>query len=158
MSRGARADSHPSTAVLRGAGVPTLVVVAVIALAGLPSDRDHALSALAGGVMGLLALAVGPVLQWLCRSLDPAMALGVAVLAYCLVIGVAGFGYSVLNDKSWLSGEWAGGGLLGAIIAWTIGQMYAVSRLRQLLYGDAPNPSSPPVSGTTDGPGPTVRR
>lgn len=145
---------HPSVAVLRGAGLPALAAIAVVALAGLVTDRDHALSALVGGAIGVVALAAGPVLQWLCRSLDPEMALGVAVLAYCVVIGGAGIGYSALNDLPWLSGDWAGGGLLAAIIVWTAGQMRAVTRLRQLLYGDAPQP----VSGTTDGTGPTVRR
>jgi hypothetical protein len=145
---------HPSAAVLRGAGLPALAAVAVVALAGLVSDRDYALSALVGGAIGVVALAAGPVLQWLCRSLDPAMALGVAVLAYCLVIGGAGIGYSALNDLSWLSGGWAGLGLLAAILVWTVGQMRAVSQLRQLLYGDAPQP----VSGPADGAEPTVRR
>jgi hypothetical protein len=145
---------HPSAAVLRGAGVPALAAVAVVALSGLLSDRDHALSALVGGGIGVVALAVGPVLQWLCRSLDPAMALGVAVLAYCLVIGGAGIGYSALNDLPWLSGRWTAVGLLAAILVWTTGQMRAVAGLRQLLYGDAP----PPVSGSTGDPAPTVRR
>jgi xanthine/uracil/vitamin C permease (AzgA family) len=149
-----RVDAHPSGAILRGAGLPALAAVTVVALAGLGSDRDHALSALVGGGLGIVALAVGPVLQWLCRRLDPALALGVAVLAYCLVVGVAGFGYSALNDLPWLSGRWTAGGLLAAILAWTTGQMRAVSKLRQLLWSDAPLP----VSGTTGGAEPTVRR
>jgi hypothetical protein len=76
------------------------------------------------------------------------------VLAYCLVIMAAGLGYSALNGTGWLSGGWAGLGLLAAIITWTVAQMRAVSRLRQLLYGeDREIPGA-----ASDGDSSTVRR
>jgi hypothetical protein len=126
--------TNPVGALLVGSAVPALVAVAVLAAVAVPFGTDEVASALVGGAMALLALAVGPLLHQLCRNLDPAMSVGIVVLAYCMVIGLLGVGYSLLNDTTWLVGEFAGAGVFVVAVAWTVGHMRAATKLRQPLY------------------------
>jgi hypothetical protein len=80
------------------------------------------------------ALAVGPTLHQLCRNVDPTMVIGIAVLAYCMVIGLLWLGFSLLNDTAWLVGKFAGAGVLVVTVAWAVGHMRAAIKLRQPLY------------------------
>jgi ATP synthase protein I len=128
-------STNPVGDLWRGAAVPTVLVVAVFAAgAAAFSSGSDAASVLTGGAMAVLALSVSPLLQQFCRNLDPSIVLGIAILAYCLVIGVLGVGYSLLNDLSWLSGGFAGAGVAVAAAVWSTGHMRTALRLRQPLY------------------------
>ena len=130
----ATGTANPVGALLVGAAAPSLaglaVVTAVAALRGL----DEVGSALVGGGLALLAMAVGPVLHQLCRRLDPAMVLGIVVLAYGTVVIALGLAFSSLNDIDRLSGEFAGAGVFVIAAGWTVGQIRASLKLRQPLY------------------------
>jgi hypothetical protein len=127
---------RPGLAVLVGGLAAALPTGGVVAAVALRSGRDAGLSAAVGAGLAVLALGVGPLLQHACRRLDPVIAMGVAVLAYCAVVAGAGLAYSALNDASWLMGPWAAAGVLLTALAWTVGQMRAVTKVRQLLYDE----------------------
>ena len=130
----AEGSTNPVGELFRGAAGPALLVLAILTGVAVPFGLDEVKSSLVGGVMAVFALAVGPMLHQLCRNLDPTMAVGFAVLAYCLVIGLLGVGFSLLNDTSWLVGEFAAVGVFLVAVAWAGGQMRAAVKLRQPLY------------------------
>ncbi len=134
LTTAAEATANPAGRLLAGAGWPGLGATAVLAAVASVTDLSNGASALVGGVMALAALVVGPALQWICRGVDPNLLLGVAVLAYGLVVGLVWLVYSLVSDASWLSGGWAGVGVLAAAVAWVAGYMRASSRLRLPLY------------------------
>ena len=84
--------------------------------------------------MAGMAMGVGPILHLLCRNLDPAISLGIAVLAYCTVIALLWIGYSLLNDTSWLVGGFASAGVFVVSAGWAVGHMRTALKLRQPLY------------------------
>lgn len=130
----AEGTTNPVGRLLLGSAVPALLAVAALTVIALPFGLNQVTSSLVGGGMAVLALAVGPLLNQLCRNLDPPMVLGIVVLAYCLVIGLLGAGFSLLNDTTWLSGNFAGIGVLVVTVAWAVGHMRAALKLRQPLY------------------------
>jgi hypothetical protein len=130
----AEGTSNPVGALLRGSAVPALLAVAVLTAVAALFGSDEVVSSLVGGGMAVLALGVGPLLHQLCRNLDPTMSVGIVVLAYCMVIGLLGFGFSLLNDTDWLVGEFAGIGVFVVAVAWAGGHMRAAMKLRQPLY------------------------
>lgn len=125
---------NPVGELLRGSAVPALSALAGLTLIAVPFGSDQVASVLVGGAMTTLAMLVGPALHQLCRNLDPALSLGFAVLAYGLVICLLWIGYSLLNDTSWLVGEFAAGGVFVVSAGWAAGHMRAALRLRQALY------------------------
>jgi hypothetical protein len=129
-----RTVTDPSLAILRGAGVPAAGVVLLTAAGFAIAGRPQAASVLAGGGIAMAALVIAPLIQRLTRRLDPAPVLGLAVLAYSVVVILVGLVYAQVNDASWLRGTPAAMGVLAAIIGWCTGLMRASSRLRQLLY------------------------
>ena len=130
----AEGTTNPVGALLRGSAVPALLAVALLAAIAVPFGLNQVTSSLTGGGMGLLALAVGPALHQLCRNLDPAMVIGIVVLAYCAVIMLLGLGFSLLNDTTWLVGDFAAAGVFVVGAAWAVGHMRAAMKLRQPLY------------------------
>jgi hypothetical protein len=130
----ASGDPDPIAVLWRGAALPSVAVALVVAAGSTFRGFPEAGSVLVGAAMAVIALSVGPLLQRACRSLDPSLVLGLAVLAYCLVIGVLGIAYSLINDLSWLNGGFAGTGVAVAATVWAIGHMRAAMRLRQPLY------------------------
>ena len=107
----AEGTTNPVGALLRGSAVPALLGLALLTVVALPFGVDQVKSSLVGGGMAILAMGVGPLIHQFCRNLDPAMSLGIAVLAYCLVIGLLWIGFSLLNDTSWLVGEFGAAGV-----------------------------------------------
>ncbi len=134
LTTAAEATGNPAGRLLAGAGWPGLGATAALAAVASVTDLSNGASALVGGGMAVVALGVAPALHQLCRNLDPNVVLGIAVLAYCLVVGLLGYAYSVLDDASWLVGGYAGAGGFVVAAAWTVGQMRASVKLRQLLY------------------------
>jgi len=132
----AEGSPNPAGALLRGAAWPMLTGVVVLTLAAVVVSLSAAASVLVGGVMAVLALVAAPALHQLCRSLDPNLVLGIVVFAYCVVVVLLWVAYSLVVDASWLSGGWAGSGVLVAGIGWVSGHMRAALKLRQPLYED----------------------
>ena len=130
----AEGTTNPVGALLRGSAVPALLGLALLTVVALPFGSDQVKSSLVGGGMAILAMGVGPLIHQFCRNLDPAMSLGIAVLAYCLVIGLLWIGFSLLNDTSWLVGEFGAAGVIVATVSWAVGHMRAALKLRQPLY------------------------
>src|SRR3954452_21047623 len=130
----AEGTTNPVGVLLRGAAIPALGGLLVLTLAAAVLGSDQLRSALVGGGMAVLALAVGPVIHHLCRRWDPAMSLGVAVTAYGTVIVLLWIGFSLLNDTSWLNGDFAAAGVVVASVGWAAGHIRAALRLRQALY------------------------
>jgi len=130
----AEGTTNPVGELVRGAAVPAVLGWLVLTLVALGFGLDEVKSSLVGGGMAVLALTVGPVLHQLCRNLDPTMAVGVAVLAYGLVVVGLGLGFSLLNDTAWLVGGFAAAGVFVVAFGWAAGQMRAAAKLRQPLY------------------------
>jgi hypothetical protein len=126
--------TNPVGVLLRGAAAPALLGLALLALIAVPFGSEEVLSSLVGGGMAVLALGVGPLIHQICRRLDPALSLGVAVTAYCTVIGLLWLGFSLLNDTSWLIGDFAAIGVVVSSVGWAAGHIRAALRLRQALY------------------------
>jgi hypothetical protein len=124
----------PVLVLLRGTAVPSVSSVAVVAAIAALEGLDAVASALVGGGMALLAMAIGPALHRLCRQVDPAMVVGIALTAYCTVVILLGLGFSLLNDTSWLSGPFAGAGVFVVALQWTVGLIRTSLKLRQPLY------------------------
>ena len=132
----AQGTRNPIGVLLLGSIVPSVVAVAVLAALSRLVSSDAAASVLVGGGMVVVALAVAPILHQLCRNLDPNILIGIVVLAYCVVVLLAGYGFSQVNDASWLIGGFAAGGVLAGAGAWVAGHIRASLRLRQPMYED----------------------
>jgi hypothetical protein len=130
----AEGTTNPVGALFLGSVVPALLAAGVLAAVAVPFGLDQVTSSLVGAGMALLALVVGPLLHQLCRKLDPAMSIGIVVMAYCTVIGLLWIGFSLLKDTAWLVGDFAGIGVLMVTVAWAAGHMRAAMKLRQSLY------------------------
>lgn len=130
----AEGTTNPVGVLLRGSAVPAVLGLAVVVAIAAFLGADEVTSALVGGGMALLALGVGPLIHQLCRNLDPAMSLGVAITAYCTVIALLWIGFQLLNDTTWLVGNFAAFGVLVSTVGWAIGHMRAALKLRQPLY------------------------
>jgi hypothetical protein len=130
----AEGSPDPVRTLLIGSAVPALSGMAVLAAVSAFVGVDQLKSSLVGGGLAILALLVGPLIHQLCRTLDPALSLGVAITAYCTVIGFLWVGFSLLNDTTWLVGEFAAAGVFVSSAAWAVGHMRAALGLRQLLY------------------------
>jgi hypothetical protein len=130
----AEGTTNPVGALLRGSAIPALLGLGLLTVVAVPFGLDEVKSSLVGGGMAVLAMAVGPLIHQLCRQLDPALSLGIAVTAYSMVIGLLWLGYSLLNDTSWLVGEFAAVGVVVASVGWAAGHIRAALKLRQALY------------------------
>lgn len=130
----AEGTRNPVGALLVGAVVPAALALGALIVGAAFIGADEMKSSLVGGSMAGFALAVGPVLHQLCRNLDPTMAVGLVVLAYCMVIGLLGVGFSSLNGTEWLVGGFAGAGVFVVAVGWAAGHMRAAVKLRQPLY------------------------
>lgn len=127
--------SDPAMTILRGAGLPAVAAVLVTAAVfGIGGGGGHGASVTLGGVMALAALAVAPLVQRLTRRMDPAMVLGIAVLAYSMAMLLVGYTFSLVNDLPWLHSMPAGLGALAAILGWSAGHIWTSQHLRQLIY------------------------
>lgn len=127
--------SDPSMAILRGAGSPAVAVVLVpAAIFAVASGAGAGASVILGGAMALAALAVAPIVQRLTRRMDPAIVLGIAVLAYSVVMMLVGITYARVNDLAWVHTRPAGLGALAAILGWSAGHIWTSQRMRQLVY------------------------
>ena len=130
----AEGTTNPVGELLRGAAVPAVLGLLVLTVGALVVGADEMKSALVGGAMALLALAIAPALHQLCRNVDPTLVIGIVVLAYGLIVIALWFGFSLLNDTTWLVGGFAAAGVFVVAFGWAAGQMRAAVKLRQPLY------------------------
>ncbi len=110
----------------------------LITIAGsFVAGQEEGVSAASGAGIAILALSVSPVLHRICRNLDPALSLGFAVLAYCLVILGMWVAYEQLGKTDWLDATFAAWGVLFTGIGWVAGHMRGALKLRVPLYEEA---------------------
>jgi hypothetical protein len=133
-SSAATGTTNPIGSLWVGAALPTVLAIALFTVVALIASPADAASVLVGGGMALVALSASPLLQRLCRNLEPSLVLGIAVLAYCLVIIALGIVYRLLRDQSWLHGGFAGASVAIAAAVWAAGHMWTALKLRQPLY------------------------
>jgi hypothetical protein len=114
------------------------VCLGLVTIAGsfLAGSQEGA-SAASGAGIAILALSVAPVLHLICRNLDPAFSLGLAVMAYCLVILGMWVAYEQLGSTDWLQAPFAAWGVLLTGVGWVAGHMRGALKLRLPLYEEA---------------------
>jgi hypothetical protein len=126
--------ASPARAMLVGGAVPGAVVGLAVAAVGAISGRPEAGSALVGAALGGGALAVGPAVLLVVKNWPPPAVMLAAMVAYGVAVLGVGVAYAALAPQPWLRGGYAASGFLATLIAWQIGHVRAVSRLRMLAY------------------------
>jgi hypothetical protein len=127
--------ASPALAMLVGGAVPGVAVGLAVAGVGAISGLPEAQSALAGAALAAAALAVGPVALLLVKNWPPPAVMLAAMVAYAGAILGVGVAYAGLTTQPWLRGGYAASGFLATLIAWLLGHVRAVSRLRMLAFG-----------------------
>ena len=157
---GSGPTKNPARAVLVGAAVPAMGVGLIFAAVAALAGRDAVASALLGSGLATGALAVGPAIMAMARNWPPPAVMLAAMVGYGVtIVAVAGV-YVTVAPQEWVRGGYAGGGVLVSLIAWSVGHLRAVARLRFLAFGagtqgdhdprhdhgpaDAGSPASPP--------------
>jgi hypothetical protein len=143
--------AEAGTALLRGGALPAAAVgvlgTAVSVLWGL-----HAAVAFAvGAVLAGAALAVGPLLLRASRNASPPAVTAFAVIGYAGVVMVLGVAFLALAPVRWLSSEHLAAALVVVTVAGLAGQTRAVTRLRVLTFGTAPESQVTGRSGPESG-------
>ncbi len=130
---GAR-PQDPAVVMLRGGLLPALACGALVSAgAVILSTRAGAGAALGAGC-ALPALAVVPGLMRWTRGWPAEVVLGLALGVYAAVMALLWWVYSLVSGLSWLSPAAAGVGFGVVTVAWSLGVMRAMRRLRQHLY------------------------
>jgi hypothetical protein len=93
-----------------------------------------------GVALAVLALAVAPGLLRGTRSWIPALAMVAALVAYAGVMSLLWWVYALVSRLSWLEPRATGVGVGVATVAWSLGVLRAMPRLRQHLYDDGGSP------------------
>lgn len=129
-------ERNPASALLLAGAVPssTATVVSLV-VAGLLAGGAAAASAGVGGLLALVALAVGPLVMRGGQRMSPPGLLAAAVLAYGCVVVALGAAYGVLDLADWFRGLPAGLGMLVGGTAWLGGQLHRTRHLRVLVFG-----------------------
>lgn len=140
------AGDHRLGAMLRGAFLPTALVVPVgVVVGALVAGGRGALGAGLGGLVALAFLAVGLLVMLrlaaatdALRFLASAMAVFLGQLVFLLVVILA------LQDATWLDGTAFGLAALAAALVWQVGQVVAFMRTRRLVFdaGTAARPDA----------------
>ncbi|MFI7589670.1 hypothetical protein ACIB24_21590 [Spongisporangium articulatum] len=131
----------PAGALLRGGAGPGLAALLVAALVMLVLDGGAAaVSAAVGGVLAVLALAVGPLVMRAAGRLTPSGLQAVAVGSYFAVVVVLGVVWVLLGAVEEFDDTAAAVGVLAAAGAWVVGQAVRTRRLRTPVFSDTELP------------------
>lgn len=124
--------------LVRCAAAVTAVVAVLVLVAALWQGSEAALSALVGGVIGLVVMLFGTVSVNAVAGLTPALSLSVALLTYglqvalTLLVLVSIERSGILEDA--LDRRWLGVSLILAVIAWMPSHVVGVMRARLQVY------------------------
>lgn len=126
---------RPAAVLLRAGAVPAVTVGTVVAAGFAVSSLIAAGSVLVGTGLALVALSAGPALLVLMRSASPPVAMLLAMIVYGIVVVMLAVFYLQLTQWEWLSGLPVGAGIGAATMAWLVGMIRAVPRLRIPVFG-----------------------
>lgn len=130
-----RVTRRPAAVLMRAGTVPAVAVGALVAAGFAVSSPAAAASVGIGVALAIVALSAGPLLLALMRSVSPPAAMLLALIAYGAVVMLMAVVYLKLLDLPWLSGDAAGAGIGASTVAWLVGLIRAVPRLRIPLFG-----------------------
>jgi ATP synthase protein I len=129
------------------------VVTLVAALSG---SRADALGALVGGSIAWCFFLFGSLVVETATRMAPSVAMLMALMTYTLQVLLVALVFALLKASgavdTTLTGTWLAAGVVGATLAWTIGQLVASSRARVPAYDielPGPRPSTSDASATS---------
>lgn len=128
------------SAMLRGAALPTLAAGALGTLAGLLVDARSGWSAAVGALLVVGFFSISLLVMRQTAEREPAVVMGVVLLAYTgklLALTIALF---LLRDVSWLSTQALGLATICCTVVWLAFEVRAFSRLRILVAGTEVRP------------------
>lgn len=129
--------------MLRGAMVPSLVAVPVIAAVAWAWRGGHgSLSALVGALVAFVIFGVGLVSIKMVVDGQPGLSLAGAIVVYFGQLIAVVFVIVLLRGASWLDGRAFAGAVLAEGLIWQIGQITGFLRGRHQIY-DGPSVESP---------------
>jgi ATP synthase protein I len=123
----------------RSGALPALAVGAAVAVVAVFLGHAELVGALLGTAVAVGALSVPVMIMEATRTSAPPAVMTLAVLGYGLSVVVLGVVWVLLEGREWLSGDMLGVALIGCSLAWTVGQMRGVSRLRIAAFGSTPD-------------------
>lgn len=130
----ARATRRPASALMWASGWPAIVVGGLVAAGFGVSSPAAAASVGVGVAVALVALSAGPALLALMRSVSPPAAMLLALIAYGAIVMLLAVLYLQLLAVPWLAGGAVGAGIGAATVAWLVGMIRAVPRLRIPIF------------------------
>ncbi|WP_258062115.1 hypothetical protein [Arthrobacter sp. B0490] len=132
------------------AGGLALVLAAAAAIATSPAAG---LSVLLAAVLVMAFFGISLLIGHFTGRTNPSGALGLFIVTYAIkVVGFAAVLF-LLGTPDWLDRTWFFAGALATVLAWQIAEVFAFSRLRTPLYGDAaPADGVPPSTRPPEGP------
>jgi hypothetical protein len=134
-TRVAEHNPEPSKDFIFGAAPPAVGVFLLAAvIAGYMDGIWGAASAVIGGLLATVALAVGPLVMHWARDARPVGVLSRALLSYVVVVVVLGIAYTVLGRVDELDGTWIGIAVFFSALAWLGGQYRTLKRLRLPVF------------------------
>ncbi|TNM68496.1 hypothetical protein FHN55_06750 [Streptomyces sp. NP160] len=132
----------PYRAMLLGGSLPAaaVAVVAVVVFSVVAGGLGAAGAVTAALLVGVTFAASTLVLQKV-RHLEPVIVLGIAMVGYMTVVLLLGLFLVLFKDATWLSPVAFAVSACAVSLAWTVGQVWAFTRVRTLLF-DQPADSS----------------
>jgi len=145
------ATQRPAAVLMKAGGMPAVTVGVLCAAGFLLSSGRAALSVLVGSLLAIVVLSAGPALLAMMRSISPPAAMLLAMIVYGVVVMVLAVVYLQLLELSWLKGGPVGAGIAAATVAWLVGMIRAVPRLRIPIFGTEETPARGPGDADSDG-------
>jgi hypothetical protein len=132
-------DVNPARSLLRAAAAPAIVATLLVSgVVCILDDLAGGASALLGGLLAILSLAVGPLVMRAGARMSPPGLLALAVAAYAAVVFALGLVYALLAGADWLDGTAIAAGIIAVTAAWLAGQLWRTRKLRVLAFGSRP--------------------
>jgi hypothetical protein len=147
----ARVTRRPAAVLLRSSALPALVVGGLVAAGFAFSSAAAAASVGVGVGVAFVALSAGPALLAFMRSVSPPAAMLMALIVYGTVVMALAVLYTRLLELPWLSGVAVAAGIGASTVAWLVGMIRAVPRLRIPIFDVAVNASDQAGDAGQDG-------
>ena len=142
----------PYRAMLLGGSLPAAVVavVAVVVFAVVDGGLGATGAVTAALLVGVTFASSTLVLQKV-RHLEPVIVLGIAMVGYMTVVLLLGLFLVLFKDATWLSPVAFAVSACAVSLAWTVGQVWACTRVRTRLFDqpDDQHDDQPSAAGRT---------
>jgi hypothetical protein len=132
---GAAARTQAGITVLRGGTVAAVCAGVLGVVLSTLWGWDGAVGFALGALLATAALAVGPLLLHASRTASPPAVTVTAGLGYAGVVVLLGLVFVALGPLTWLSASHLAAALVAVTVAGLAGQVWAVARLRVLMFG-----------------------